>query len=270
MKIAIAGFGNIGRIYARSIVKLNLTERKNVMILARSEQSKRTALDDGFECIHESPALIADAEIVVIAVKPQDFSVLASFLKQFLKEDQIIVSLMAGITIQQIKENLAHSKIIRAMPNSPIALGMGMTGFCSSSDVMSKELRKAEQLLSTTGRTLYIDDEKKMDAVTAVSGSGPAYFYFFVKSMIESAEKLGFESSVAALLVKQTMLGAFHVWNSSEDDLDKLISTFASKGGTTQEALKVFEQRGFASTIESGLKKAEERGRELSGELNKH
>ncbi len=240
------------------------------MILARSEQSKRTALDDGFECIHESPALIADAEIVVIAVKPQDFSVLASFLKQFLKEDQIIVSLMAGITIQQIKENLAHSKIIRAMPNSPIALGMGMTGFCSSSDVMSKELRKAEQLLSTTGRTLYIDDEKKMDAVTAVSGSGPAYFYFFVKSMIESAEKLGFESSVAALLVKQTMLGAFHVWNSSEDDLDKLISTVASKGGTTQEALKVFEQRGFASTIESGLKKAEERGRELSGELNKH
>lgn len=264
MKIGIAGFGNLGQIYAKSLIKYNLAQREHIYILARSEATVEVARKEGFRYIGENPECLGDAEVVFICVKPQDFAGIATLLKRCLTPNQLLISVMAGVTISQLQKMLAHKNIVRAMPNSPIELGMGMTVYCTSSELKLEHLRKAEQLLGTTGRTMFLEQEQLMDAVTALSGSGPAYFYFFVKCLIEAGVEMGFDKSVSSLLVKQTMLGAYHLLNNSEDDIETLIAKVASKGGTTNAAFLEFEKSNIKAIIEKGILEAEKRGRELS------
>jgi pyrroline-5-carboxylate reductase len=150
------------------------------------------------------------------------------------------------------------------MPNSPVEIGMGITGFCAGSGADTDAILKAEKLLGTTGRTVYLYKEELLDAVTALSGSGPAYFFYFVKCMIEAGKQMGLEESMAAILVKQTMLGSFQLINNANKNLDQLIATVASKGGTTEAALETFRKNQFEETIIEALKNAEQRAKALS------
>lgn len=171
---------------------------------------------------------------------------------------------MAGMKMQRISTALNNPNIIRAMPNSPAELGMGMTAFTANDKIPLEQIRKAENVLGTTGRCLYIDKEDLLDAVTALSGSGPAYFFYIVKNMIDAGKQMGFDEATASLFVKQTMLGAFHLINNGNKSLDELIKSVASKGGTTEAALSVFESAGVGENIQNGILKAENRSRELS------
>jgi pyrroline-5-carboxylate reductase len=239
MKIAIIGAGNIGSIYARSFIKHSIVKKEDLFLLDKHPDSSKDV--PGRWMTWDSPEL-KEAEVFIISVKPQDFSFIADNLKKLLSDEKIILSVMAGITISRIRDELGHSKIVRAMPNAPIAFGLGMTGFCAWEEAGMTELKKVENLLSCNGRTIFFHEENKMDAVTALSGSGPAYFYYFVKAMTDAGKELGFDEAVSSLLVKQTMLGAFHLMNSSSDSLDELISTVASKGGTNEAALEFFDK----------------------------
>lgn len=261
MKVAIIGFGNIGRIYARSFVKLGLVERNNIFISARSAEKSK---EEGFSTLNENPELINAANVIIISVKPQDFPNLIPNLQNKLRPEQVVLSVMAGVTIEQISKALHHPTVVRAMPNSPIEIGMGVTGFCASPQVNLDQIRMVEQLLSTTGRTAFFKNEELMDAVTALSGSGPAYFFYFVQCMIEAGIEMGFEASVSSLLVKQTMLGAFHLLNSSDLPLEDLIKTVASKGGTTEAAFRIFHQGKLNEVVKDGIFAAKNRGAELS------
>lgn len=251
-------------------MKYNLCTRKEITVIVRSGQSASLAEMEQHQVARIPEEGLDGSDVIILSVKPQDFSVLAEQLHGKIKPDQIVLSVMAGITIEQIQSALDHINVVRAMPNAAIELGMGMTVFCSSTEVKMEHLRKVEQLLSTTGRTVYLEDENKMDAVTALSGSGPAYFYYIVQSMIEAGRKMGFDESISSMLVKQTMLGAFHLLNSTDKSLDDLIATVASKGGTTQAAINEFEKGALKETLIRGILRAEERGRELSAELKKH
>jgi pyrroline-5-carboxylate reductase len=171
---------------------------------------------------------------------------------------------MAGITINRIKQDLNHSLVVRAMPNTPAMLGMGITGFSAAEGISFAKLLKVENLINATGRSVYLENEDMLDAVTALSGSGPAYFYYFVKQMIEAGKKMGFEESLAQMLVKQTMLGSYHLINNAEKSLDELIKAVASKGGTTEAALSTFEDFKVADGIVNGILNAEKRAKELS------
>jgi pyrroline-5-carboxylate reductase len=166
--------------------------------------------------------------------------------------------------IERIENALAQKNIIRAMPNSPAELGMGMTAFTSSPVLSGAAIRKAENLLSTTGRTVYFENEDLLDAVTALSGSGPAYFFYIVKQMVEAGRQMGFDQATAEMLVKQTMLGSFHLMNTANKSLDELIKAVASKGGTTEAALSVFESGKVGEALQKGIVKARDRARELS------
>jgi pyrroline-5-carboxylate reductase len=141
---------------------------------------------------------------------------------------------------------------------------MGVTAMIAHSSVSSTHIRKAEQVLSTTGRTVFLDHESQMDAVTALSGSGPAYFFYLVKHMIEAGKAMGLEDSISAMLVKQTMLGAFHLINQADESLDDLIKAVASKGGTTEAAFKVFDERALGQSLQEAIFAAEKRAGELS------
>lgn len=265
MKVAIAGCGNMGLIYARAFLKYNIVSRGELLLVEKSEKRKEelNKLDIGKVTVI-SDAGIKDSDVMILAVKPQDFASIAGELRQVLGRQTILISIMAGVSLAALQAKLGHDKIIRAMPNSPVEIGMGITAYCLGKGVSAEQARKAENLLATTGRTLYLDDEDLMDAVTAISGSGPAYFFYFAQQMIEAGVKMGFDESTAALLVKQTMLGSFHLLNSAGKPLADLIKAVASKGGTTEAALSTFDKYRVGEHLQEGWLHARKRGKELA------
>ena len=264
-KIAIIGCGNMGLTYAKSFLQFNLVTRENLLLVARDEKHKQDLADmDIGVCVAGISSQVADCGVIVVAVKPQDFNTVVDDLKRILLPHNVVLSVMAGITVETIQKALDHEVIIRAMPNTPAQLGMGVTAFTGSSNVNIHQVSIIDNLLSTTGRTIFLEDEQQLDAVTALSGSGPAYFFYIVKSMIEAGKEMGLEESTAAMLVKQTMLGSFHLMNQSPKRLDELISAVTSKGGTTEAALKTFNARKIDDSLMKAIFAAQNRARELS------
>ena len=265
MKITIVGCGNMGLIYARSFLKYNIVSKENLLLAEKNEYRKDELLklNIGEVCV-VNDLRISESDIVILAVKPQDFDELSAELRQVLQPENIIISIMAGMKLERIENALNQRSIIRAMPNSPAELGMGMTAFTGSKLLTMEQVRKAENLLGTTGRTVFFENENLLDAVTALSGSGPAYFFYIVKQMVEAGKKMGFDQSTAEMLVKQTMLGSFHLLNTAEKSLDELMNAVASKGGTTEAALLIFNEAHVGENLQKGIINARDRASELS------
>ena len=265
MKIAIIGCGNMGMAFARAFLKFDLVKKEDFLLVEKSKDhiDSLISFQPGVITGIIDPQ-IAEYDLIILSVKPQDFASVSVALKEVITEKQVVLSIMAGITIQIIQNALGHKAVIRAMPNTPAMLGMGITAYSASPEVDLTQLRKIENLINATGRSVFLEDEEQLNAVTALSGSGPAYFFYVVKAMIEAGKKMGFEESVAALLVKQTMLGSFHLINTADKSLDELIKAVASKGGTTEAALRKFEAGGLDETLMDGIIAAQVRSRELS------
>jgi pyrroline-5-carboxylate reductase len=265
MKIAIVGCGNMGMAFARSFIQYDLVKKENLLLIEKSTERCLT-LKNAKEGVVISTInqTIANYDLVILSVKPQDFSMVSAELGPVLNANQTVLSIMAGINIERIQKELNHHWVVRAMPNTPAMLGMGITGFSASKGIEISQLLKIENLINATGRSVYIEDEKMLDAVTALSGSGPAYFYYVVKQMVEAGKQMGFDEGLAQLLVKQTMLGAYHLINNAEQSLDDLIKAVASKGGTTEAALKTFNEMGVDNGLKTGILNAEKRAKELS------
>ncbi|HTA63294.1 MAG TPA: pyrroline-5-carboxylate reductase [Bacteroidia bacterium] len=270
MKITIVGCGNMGLIYARSFLKYNIVSKDDLLLVEKSETRKEDLkkLDIGRVVVPDDK-LIAGSDVIILSVKPQDFVELAADLKKVLNEKTILLSIMAGINIAFLQQKLNHQKIVRAMPNSPVEIGMGITAYSLSKSITIEQAHKVENLLTTTGRTLYMEDENLLDAVTALSGSGPAYFFYFVQQLIEAGKKMGMDEATSSLLVKQTMLGSFHLINNAGKPLDELIKAVTSKGGTTEAALSTFAKHNVSQHLQEGLLNAEERAKELAEQASK-
>lgn len=255
----------MGLVYARAFLKYDIVKKEELLLVEKNEDRRKTLaqLDIG-DVILPSDDRIRNVSVIILAVKPQDFAELAPELQGRLAPETLVISIMAGKTLKTIEESLAHPLVVRAMPNSPVEIGMGITGFCVGSGAETDAILRAEKLLSTTGRTVYLYKEELLDAVTALSGSGPAYYFYFVKCMIEAGKEMGLDESMSAILVKQTMIGSFHLINNANKNLDQLIATVASKGGTTEAAFEIFKKNDMAGTISNALKNAEKRAKELS------
>lgn len=267
MKIAILGAGNMGVAFSRSFLKYELVKPQNLQLIVRNE-TKTESLKKEFpeiEISHFSEANVENADIVIISVKPQDFQFVVENLPFKLNENQMVLSIMAGVTIEKIQNLLQHKNVVRAMPNSPTLLGMGITGYTAAKEININQILQIEKLLNSSGRSVYFEEENLLDSVTALSGSGPAYFYYFVDAMIKAGIDMGIEENIAKHLVKQTMIGAYHLINNSDKNLDELIKEVASKGGTTEAALKVFRENSLKEIVENGIFAAEKRARELNG-----
>ncbi len=265
MKIAILGCGNMGMAFAKAFLKFDLVKKEDFLLVEKSEDRKEklTSFQPGI-LTSTINAEIKEYDLIILSVKPQDFQKVAASLKEFIQPGQVVLSIMAGITLSLIQEALNHKAIIRAMPNTPAMLGMGVTAYTATPDVNNNQLHKIENLINATGRSVFLEDEEQLNAVTALSGSGPAYFFYMVKAMIDAGKKMGFDESVASLLVKQTMLGSFHLMNTTDKSLDELIQAVASKGGTTEAALTTFEKNGTAEGLKDGIYAAQKRSQELS------
>ncbi|HND89358.1 MAG TPA: pyrroline-5-carboxylate reductase dimerization domain-containing protein, partial [Saprospiraceae bacterium] len=194
---------------------------------------------------------------------PQDSGRLFEEIRDLVEPGQVFLSIMAGVRMDSIAATLNVHKIIRAMPNLPAQIGAGVTAFTSTDAVTRIELVTVQNLLNTTGKTLYIEREDMIDAATAISGSGPAYVYYFMNAMIQAAGQMGFSESEAELLVSQTFTGAVDLYNKADLSCEGWIAKVASKGGTTEAALRVFRETALHEDIVAGANAALQRAKEL-------
>ena len=266
MKIAILGAGNMGISFSRSFLKYELIKPQNLQLIIRN-QHKKSKLKEAFpdsdiSTFEEIKSL--EADLIIIAVKPQDFGFVAENLPFKISDQSLVLSIMAGISIENIQKLLHHKFVVRAMPNSPTLLGMGITGYTAAEGISFSELMNIERLLNSTGRSVYLEDESLLDGVTALSGSGPAYFYYIIDAMIKAGTEMGIDENLSKLFVKQTMLGAYHLINNSDKSLEELIKDVASKGGTTEAALETFEKNELKAILKKGILAAENRAKELN------
>lgn len=264
MRIAIIGFGNMGQTYANSFISSGFVNQSDIFILNRTEVEKKNRFGIDNENFFTIPvAQFFESDILILAVKPQDFHQLAQKIKPFLKSDHVILSVMAGISVEQMQDALGIPKIVRSMPNIPTQIGEGMTVFCASNAVDRKELFIVQNLINTTGKSIFVEREEMLNAATAVSGSGPAYVFYFMQAMINAATKLGFTPSEAEFLVSQTFSGSIQLQNRSKFSNGEWIDKVASKGGTTEAALAVFKDNKLQDTIIEGIEAANIRAVEL-------
>lgn len=210
---------------------------------------------------------IQDADIVVLAVKPQ---VLADVLKPLngLFTDKLIVSIVAGAEIETISAFTGTEMVVRVMPNTPALVQTGAHGLFAYPVVDDTKRELASQVLAATGLTLWVESEDQIDAVTAVSGSGPAYFFYMMESMIRAGQNMGLDEKVATALTLQTALGAAQMAITSASSPAELRKNVTSPNGTTQAALEVFDRAQISQNIQTALAAAQKRSQELAQEIS--
>ncbi|MBB3103418.1 pyrroline-5-carboxylate reductase [Azomonas macrocytogenes] len=238
-----------------------------------TEKLERLASEHGIATFTDNAEAVAGADIVVLAVKPQVMQAVCRELAAQLPDQTLIVSIAAGITCASLQRWLgagtAARAIVRCMPNTPSLLRQGVSGLYANAQVNAEQRRQAEQLLSAVGLALWLDAEQQLDAVTAVSGSGPAYFFLLLEAMTAAGERLGLPRETAALLARQTALGAARMACESALEASELRRRVTSPNGTTEAAIKTFQAGGFEPLVQQALSAAAARSAELAEQLSK-
>ncbi|HMC01188.1 MAG TPA: pyrroline-5-carboxylate reductase [Flavobacteriaceae bacterium] len=267
MKVLVIGAGNMGLTYSQGMANSSFLEKHNLKIYD-SDPKKITSLREQpyFDVYDNLKDCLPKADIIFIAVKPYHSEELFQQMKPMVNPQQIFVSLMAGVTIESIQKNLNAKKVVRTMPNLPAKVGKGVTSYTESSAVSRIELIMVRNLLDTTGTSIHVDTETFIDASTGISGSGPAYIFYFMQSMLEAAQKMGFSDYDSKVLVSNTFEGAIELFNQSNISPENWINKVASKGGTTQAAIDSMEGNNVKQLIKeaayAAFNKAVELGKE--------
>ncbi|MBD0833295.1 pyrroline-5-carboxylate reductase [Aestuariibaculum sediminum] len=267
MKVLVIGAGNMGLTYAEGMSKSKLLKKKNIMVLDKSEEKLEELQQmSHFDAFSELKDCVPQADLIFIAVKPYHAEGVFKAIKPLVNSQQILVSIMAGVTIASIKEITGLTKIVRAMPNLPAQIGKGLTSYVISSDVSRIEMLTVESLLDTTGKSIQVKNENFIDASTGISGSGPAYVFYFMQSMMEAAKQMGFSKEDSTVLVRQTFTGAIELFNQSNLSPDSWMERVASKGGTTRAALDSMDDNNVNELIKDAAFAAFNRAVELGKE----
>ena len=267
MRVLLIGAGNMGLTYAEGMSKSKLLKKRNIMVLDKSAETlEKVGKITHFDTFDRLEDCVPMAEVIMIAVKPYHAEELFNRIKPLVNNEQMVISIMAGVTINYIQDALGIQKIIRAMPNLPAQVGLGLTSYVASEKVSRLEMFLVEDLLGTTGKALRVQNEKFIDASTGISGSGPAYVFYFMQSMMEAALQMGFSENVSKVLVSQTFTGAVELFNQSNLMPDTWMAKVASKGGTTQAALDSMDDNNVGELIKEAAFAAFNRAVELGEE----
>ena len=270
-QIAILGTGSMGKAILSGILAAG-TSPADVRVTTKSKASadaifsnhgvQATSLESN-SAANSSAA--KDADLVILAVKPNMILETLSEVAAVLKPDCLVVSVAAGITTAAMEEQLSGNEaVVRAMPNTPSVVGLGVTGISKGSNVSAKQLDLAIELFSSVGKVLVVD-ESKIDALSTISGSGPAYVFYFAEKLITAAKYLGFSEQEASLMVKETFLGSATLLATSSSSPEELRQQVTSPNGTTMQATGRFDaadlERVFIEATEAALARAKELGR---------
>lgn len=234
-----------------------------------AETRTKVNAEHGIEVFADNAEAIQGADVVVLAVKPQAMKAVCEAIRPSLKPDQLVVSIAAGITCASMNNWLGAQPIVRCMPNTPALLRQGVSGLFATAEVTTEQRQQAQELLSAVGIALWLNEEQQLDAVTAVSGSGPAYFFLLIEAMTAAGVKLGLPADIAAQLTLQTALGAAHMAVASDVDAAELRRRVTSPAGTTEAAIKSFQAGGFEALVEKALGAAAHRSAEMAEQLGR-
>jgi pyrroline-5-carboxylate reductase len=265
-RIGFIGGGNMAQAIIRGLLQAgHPAENIRVSDPSADQLQAIKSLHTALKTDADNAALAADCDVLVLAVKPQIMAAVATPLGQVNRTaDQVVISVAAGITLASMRTWFSDdAALIRVMPNQPSLVGEGMSGLCASRNVNAQGKDVANYVMKATGAVAWIEDEQLMDAVTAVSGSGPAYFYLIMEIMQQVAEEFGFDATTARTLATRTALGAGMVAAQSNEDLKLLRERVTSPGGTTAAALQSLEESGIRDIFRNALTAARERSVEL-------
>lgn len=265
-RVAILGAGKMGEALVAGLLSAGWPPEEIVASDRRLERLEELRARFAIETTHDNVEAIRGAEIVVIAVKPQDMDTLLAEIGGALTARQTVLSIAAAITTAAIERHLSDAvPVVRAMPNTPATVHEGMAGISPGAHAGEEHLAKAEQLLAHVGRTVRVP-EHYLDAVTAVSGSGPAYFALLAESMIEAGILLGLSREISTELVVQTMLGTAKLLRDGKMHPVELREAVTSPGGTTIAAIRELEQAGVRAAFLNAVQAAMQRSKELAEE----
>jgi pyrroline-5-carboxylate reductase len=264
--IAFIGGGNMASAIIGGLVGAG-HPRDRIVVVEPSEAQRQRVVDAfAVRTAASADATLADAALVVWAVKPQVFQLAAAPCRDHVGA-ALHLSDMAGIRSDAIARAVASERVVRAMPNTPALIGQGIAGLFARPAVTDADRAQVEAVLAATGQTLWLDSEAALDAVTALSGSGPAYVFHLVESMLEAARRMGLPDDAARRLAVQTVAGSAALVASSTDSPETLRRNVTSPNGTTQAALAVFESHGVKAAIVEAILAARDRAKELGDEL---
>lgn len=264
--ICFIGGGNMAQALIGGLVSRGLPSTR-ITVSDPVEQVRHLLAEKDLVVTEDNASAIREADVVVLAVKPQ---VLANVLKPLngLFDGKLIISIVAGAEIATIAALTGSNRIVRVMPNTPALVQTGAHGLYATDAVDKEDRDLASQVLAATGLTLWVGEEAQIDAVTAVSGSGPAYFFYMMESMIRAGKNLGLDEKVATALTLQTALGAAQMAITSSNTPAELRQNVTSPNGTTQAALEVFDRAQISQNIQAALAAAQKRSQELAQELS--
>ncbi|MEO8777919.1 MAG: pyrroline-5-carboxylate reductase [Rhodanobacter sp.] len=269
-RLAFIGGGNMARSLISGLLRTGITP--DTISVAEPQAEGRQALGRDFSvaCYADNKLAVADAEVIVLAVKPQVMPLIHGELHDILQRNRpLLISIAAGVRLDQLERWFGASlPIVRCMPNTPALIGSGATGLCANHRVSPAQKAQAQQILDAAGLTRWIDDEALMDTVTAISGSGPAYFFAMVEALVEAGVAQGLPRDTARALAAQTCLGAGRMLTEGSSDPAALRQRVTSPHGTTQAALESFNADGLPRMVARAVAAATRRGAELAAELD--
>ncbi len=263
LNIGFIGVGNMATAMIAGLLK-NGMPPQNLYVYPVREQAKAFWQGKGVQIAPDLPTLTRQATLIIIAVKPQKFDEASDGLGH-LGSDKTVLSVMAGIPVQRIQKNCGVASVIRTMPNTPALIAQGATGVYYSAQVSDLMRRAVPALLDCLGPVVVeVPQETMLDAITAVSGSAPAYYFAFMEAQIKTAMSMGFTQKQATDLVIQAALGAAQLAKESEHSLSVLRQQVTSPGGTTEQALIQLAEKGLAETVDSAMRAAQSRAQTLA------
>ena len=260
--VGIIGGGTMGSAIARLLAA---KESGSMCLIFDRNMERRKALAESSTAVAGTlDELMEKSDIVVLAVKPQDVKELFEQVYEKIKPSHLVVSIMAGISIGAIARGLGTKRVIRSMPNTPAQIGKGMTVWTANQSVDNENKEAARFLFSLLGRELEVDSEDKIDAATAVSGSGPAYLFLLAEALENGACQLGFSSKESEIIVRETLRGASELYAQSPESPAILRSRVTSKGGITEASMAVLDPPNFIDLWRRAVKRAYDRSKKLN------
>jgi len=264
LKVGVIGCGNMGSSIVRGIAGSAIYPQNIHVADPDSKKLKALKKDHNIRLAKSNRQIATLCDVVILAIKPQIMEFILDEISQCTPKGTLVVSVAAGVPLAKLQKVFREKvPVIRVMPNIPAVLGVGVSAYSLGTFAGSKHKQIIEMLLKSIGTTVEVK-EQLMNVVTAVSGSGPAYYFLLAEKMIEAAYGLGMKSQIAKRLVYQTALGSARIMLEESEDPDVLIQRVASKGGTTEAALKVLHRKGFGKLISDAISAAAKKSEELS------
>jgi pyrroline-5-carboxylate reductase len=272
-KISFIGPGVMAEAMVAGLINQNVVPSESIVASGPSaarvdELGERYAI----RAVTDNAAAVEGADVVVLAVKPQRLDHVMADLLGSVEASALVVSIVAGVTIDKIAGGLKHSAVVRAMPNTPAQIGEGITVWTAAEAVSDAQKETAREILTAFGDEVFLDEERFLDMATALSGTGPAYVFLFMEAMVDAGVHLGFSRRVAEILVAKTVRGSVDFYSKPDDPthLARLRNQVTSPGGTSAAALYYLEKAGFRTAISRAIWAAYERSRELGVDSSAH